>query len=235
LHTLRLHRDFVVLGTLGFFAGENSYAYAVNNRRDVVGTADTPSGRPHAFLYRAGRMRDIDTLGSPYSVALGINDNGTIVGYYSGSGDHAFRYTDSDGMVPLDTLLPFASFWSLTEARAINSAGQIVGWGYHFGHPSAFLMTPGSTYFQISQEVIDLILAGNIGPITGQELLTDIDQFRAMIQQNEVAGACTVLASFDQTVNQQNGKDIDAKSARLMMEQTEKMGSWLGCRLASQK
>ena len=164
-----------------------------------------------------------------------INDNGTIVGYYGGSRDHAFRYTDSDGMVPLDTLLPFASSWRLTEARAINSAGQIVGWGYHFGTPSAFLMTPGSVYFEVSQVVIDLILTGVIGPITGQELLTDINQFRASIQQNEVVDACKVLASFDQTVNQQNGKDIDAKSARLMLEQTEKMDSWLGCRLASQK
>ena len=30
------------------------------------------------------------------------------------------------------------------EARSINAAGQIVGWGMHAGHTNAFLLTPVS-------------------------------------------------------------------------------------------
>ena len=66
------------LGTLG---GSGSYAYAINERGQVVGesspkNADDSGLSVHAFLWEEGKMRDLGTLGGTYSVAFGINDEG---------------------------------------------------------------------------------------------------------------------------------------------------------------
>jgi hypothetical protein len=44
----------------------------------------------------------------------------------------------------LNDLIPTNSGWELIEARSINAAGQIVGWGMHAGRTNAFLLTPVS-------------------------------------------------------------------------------------------
>jgi hypothetical protein len=44
----------------------------------------------------------------------------------------------------LNIMIPTNSGWEMMEARAISSAGQIVGWGMHAGHTNAFLLTPVS-------------------------------------------------------------------------------------------
>src|SRR5512143_2153225 len=81
------------LGTLG---GNNSQAWAINNRGDVVGQSGTVSGRTHAVLWRNGRIVDLGTLpGGTDSYARDINDNGDIVGYSTAratSSVHAFLY-----------------------------------------------------------------------------------------------------------------------------------------------
>ena len=45
-------------------------------------------------------------------------------------------------MKDLNTLIPANSGWVLTEARAINSSGQIVGNGIKDGEQRAFLLKP---------------------------------------------------------------------------------------------
>lgn len=67
--------------------GTAASAYAMNGRGDVVGYSYTPGDqRRHAFLYRSGRIWDLNDLVAPGSgleltAALGINDAGLIVGY----------------------------------------------------------------------------------------------------------------------------------------------------------
>ena len=70
------------LGTLG---GATSEALDINERGQVVGTADNASGQPRAFLWRNGTMTDLNTLlpsGSGWVLhrATGISDGGQISG-----------------------------------------------------------------------------------------------------------------------------------------------------------
>ncbi len=85
------------LGTLG---GTNSYGYSINIRGHVTGYSDIPgdSGQ-HAFLYRDGKMIDLNTLlprSSRWTLlaGYGINDRGQITGYGLIKGQtHAFLMT----------------------------------------------------------------------------------------------------------------------------------------------
>ena len=91
--------DVVDLGTLG---GDSNFAYAINNLNEVVGTAEgviitddqTPSyvcldGSTitfrefctHGYLFQNNMLIDIGGLDASVSVAIGINDQTSIVGY----------------------------------------------------------------------------------------------------------------------------------------------------------
>jgi probable HAF family extracellular repeat protein len=71
------------LGTLG---GASSEARALNDRGEVVGSAQNAAGQPRAFLWRDGQMTDLNTLipagpGWTLESAASISFGGQIVGY----------------------------------------------------------------------------------------------------------------------------------------------------------
>ena len=72
------------LGTLG---GSTSIATAINEAGQIIGTAATPSGQMHAFLYD-GTMHDLCVGGTPQ----GINHWGQVVGGSIGGSAHAYMY-----------------------------------------------------------------------------------------------------------------------------------------------
>jgi probable HAF family extracellular repeat protein len=86
-------------------------------------------------------MQDLGALGAnDDSVALGINDSGEIVGFDNNA--IAFLWTKTGGMKDLNSLIPPNSGWTLNHAAAINTSGQITGYGQFQGATHAFLLTP---------------------------------------------------------------------------------------------
>jgi probable HAF family extracellular repeat protein len=88
---------------------------------------------------------DLGTLGGDESGADGIDAGGQVVGWSmtSDGSEHAFLY-DHRGMHDLNELIPAGTGWTLTEAGAIDNAGNIVGIGRFNGQPRGFLLTPSA-------------------------------------------------------------------------------------------
>jgi probable HAF family extracellular repeat protein len=97
---------------------EPDQAQAINNSGQVVGRDGGV-----AFLWKAGKVKFLGTLGGSYSNTAAINDNGWIVGWSTLAGDtitHAFVYRH--GRME-DLNWPYA----ISYANGMNSHGHIVG------------------------------------------------------------------------------------------------------------
>ena len=119
-----------VLTDLGTLGGTESWANAINNSGQIVGTSVTSDGAEHAFLYSGGSMSDLGTLsGGTMSGATAINDYGQIVGgsSVSGSAEHAFLFSGGS-MQDIGSL----SGYQWTSAAGINDSGQIVGTAFNY-------------------------------------------------------------------------------------------------------
>jgi probable HAF family extracellular repeat protein len=130
--TLWEHGKTIDLGTLG---GNESFAYALNNRGQVIGGAANTILDPisaqgwgtqtRAFVWHDGVMHDLGTLGGPDAFATGINEAGLIVGCsYTAPPDIAFApfLWQNGNMTDLGT-------FGGTNGCAfqINNRGQIMG------------------------------------------------------------------------------------------------------------
>jgi len=129
------------LGVLGGRYSGGTIAYialsgGINASGQVVGSSGIGSAAEHAFLYSAGTMQDLGTLGGSSSWARGINESGEIVGWADTAGDaqHAFIYSGGS-MQDLGTLGGVMSV-----AYSINNSGQVVG----YSDGKAFLYSGGA-------------------------------------------------------------------------------------------
>lgn len=128
------------IGTLG---GNSSYAIDINNAGQTAGHAQTATGWLHAFVYQDGHMLDLGTLGGSMSYAYGINNGGDVVGYSWRADGTLGAFLWMNGvMIDLAGLIEGADGWQITEAYAINDAGQIAGTGYFNGVRTAFRLEP---------------------------------------------------------------------------------------------
>jgi probable HAF family extracellular repeat protein len=130
------------LGTLG---GDYSYAQAIRNGVIVGGSYDAGDSSFHAVRWggSGGGIDDLGVLpGLSGSVAYALNGTGQIVGKSDAGSDptaHAFIYL-AGTMIDLDSLIPPDSGWVLQQARGINDAGQIVGFGTFEGQTRGFVL-----------------------------------------------------------------------------------------------
>jgi len=139
------------IGNLG--ANAWNTPMAINQQGDVAGFADTPGDDPnqanflHAFLWtKHDGIRDLGALpGDVFSEALGINDQGQVVGTSCDANGacRAFLYQDGQ-MTDLNTLVAPGYTDVLTTAQDINDRGEITGRAFNAstGEKPAFLATP---------------------------------------------------------------------------------------------
>jgi probable HAF family extracellular repeat protein len=112
------------LGTLG---GEASFAQAINDRGQIVGTTFNKSWDDRAFLWQNGKMTDLGMLpGGTGSGALAINDRGQILGWSTTKDGHQHAVLWQNGKITdLGTL---GGRLHAEGYFAINSARQAIGW-----------------------------------------------------------------------------------------------------------
>ncbi len=83
--------------------------------------------------------------GDNYSVALAINNTGTVVGYSKNTStgvQRAFVCYDDGVMHDLITKVSNTNGWTLVTAEAVNTNGWIVGWGTKSNTQRAFVLAP---------------------------------------------------------------------------------------------
>ena len=128
------------LGTLG---GAYAQAFAINDSGFITGNSQlraTDTQAIHAFLspspLGAGAigMRDLGTLGGPFSYGMAINAKNHVVGYSAinkvDSRVHAFWF-DGTGMKDLGSLAPNSSkLEDQSVALGVNSSDMVVGYTY---------------------------------------------------------------------------------------------------------
>jgi probable HAF family extracellular repeat protein len=121
--------------------GWSSFANALNDQGQAVGSSNTVSIEARAALFSGGATIDLGTLGGASSSANDINELGQIVGHSTVVGSdpsHAFIY-ENGAMTDLNRYA--GDGWLLTNATAINNRGDILGFGTLNGEWHTFLLT----------------------------------------------------------------------------------------------
>jgi len=135
--------------TLKSFGGGVDSATAISPSGLITGAGLSPvDSKFHAVVWSGTTVTDLGLFGSAPTSGYGVNSCGTVVGDAVISVvdeiTEAVIWQGGAQAVALETLLPPAHGWDLHVARAINDAGQIVGYGFRSGQSGlrAFLMTP---------------------------------------------------------------------------------------------
>jgi probable HAF family extracellular repeat protein len=143
-HALRADAALYTVEDLGLIDGAAPTVTGINASGQLSG--HVPGGMfglPQAVRYTNERGWEyIPGVGTFYSLATGINDQGDIVGYaHDGTtrGFRAFRYTPGPGVSLIDPL----PGGTMSLGHAIDAAGNVVGQSDSAAGPVAFRAAPG--------------------------------------------------------------------------------------------
>ena len=140
--------------------GPGTKAYGINATGQVTGCVSIGAGATHAFLYTAGTMTDLGTLGGASSCGFALNASGQVTGYADSATDqHAFLY-DSGAMVDLSAV----SGVPTTAGNAINAGGDVVG----AAPPPPSAAQPSSVAFLYSHGSITILSPSDLTVNTGE-------------------------------------------------------------------
>ena len=132
------------LGSLKADESDETEANAINNRGKIVGiSTDVDAEVSQGFIYSlaVNRMLELQGFDKTYS-AFDINDDNIIVGSARKNNVNLAVMWLQGRIVDLNALIPQNSGWVLTEARAINASGQIVGKGRKDNKDVIFRLDP---------------------------------------------------------------------------------------------
>lgn len=129
--------------------GRGMRAVALDDKADVACTRTTQNG-VSTLLWKKGKWRSLGGFD-----AEAMNNSGQVIGASISQGVKPRKLNNTSGfqsartavlwqdgvLYRLNNLVP-VSGWDFTDARNINSHGQIVGFGIHNGKTHAFLLTP---------------------------------------------------------------------------------------------
>jgi probable HAF family extracellular repeat protein len=116
----------------------------LNDSAAVVGYSPSVNNLPgRAFLWQGGQVSDLGNLGGSNSVALGINNNGQIVGMSQKFNlEMAAALWEGTTIRNFNILIGEGTGWQLDVAYDINDKGYVVGAGRHNGALHGFLLVP---------------------------------------------------------------------------------------------
>lgn len=135
----------------------------------------------HAFLYSAGTMTDLGTLGGLSSSASSINATGTVAGSAATASGVSHAFVDHGGVMTDLGTLDGAS--ASSNALAINGSGQVAGWS----------TAPGGT--------------GNVAALFANGAITDIGTIDGGTSSvaNGINAAGVVIGNSDTAASDEHG------------------------------
>ena len=142
-HAAPASRASYTISDLGTLGGTESFASAINNFGEVVGSARMRGDlTTHSFVHRRGTLTDLYPLLWPAD----ISNNGQIAGSVTGSDGTSYPaiHDAGTGITILGSLGIPTWYGFSGEATSINNRGQVVGYSYIDGLTRhAFLYSDG--------------------------------------------------------------------------------------------
>ncbi len=124
--------------------GERSFAFDINDKDQIVGTATTANGSAFGFMYKDGVAQSVGSIdNSGFSEANAINENGQVTGFSLDADKNysAYIWDETNGMQKIDGMGGDA------KGHDINNKGMVVGEARdENGGRHAFVAMNGKTY-----------------------------------------------------------------------------------------
>lgn len=205
--------------------GTGVRAYGINVNGDITGCT-TASGPTHAFIFSAGTMSDLGTLGGTNSCGYALNKNRQVTGYAdtAAGASHAFLY-DAGAMSDLGTIKGAKT----SAGTSINSNGEVVGYSWQlppYAVPDILThireihiqylpgVDSGVYAFSYSHGSVTQLVPGDVSPTTAFATVVNDAGSAAAVQLLN----CGMLCPTATTLRIDNGIATDAVTSQALSE-----------------